>query len=186
MYKRQVQEIGEPLTREEEPVSSLEKVIAGIWSDVIGIAAVGRNDHFFEIGGDSRAAHVVAHRLAKTLCVAVPVSTLFESPKLTEFSQRVALNKKIDALPFGGLVHVKALPMTSAQRQMLSFSMLMAPAPVANVAFCLKFVSRVSLSEIEAALKQVQKNNPLLSARASEDGEWVFSCLLYTSPSPRD
>lgn len=172
-----VQEIGEPLTREEEPVSSLEKVIAGIWSDVIGIAAVGRNDHFFEIGGDSRAAHVVAHRLAKTLCVAVPVSTLFESPKLTEFSQRVALNKKIDALPFGGLVHVKALPMTSAQRQMLSFSMLMAPAPVANVAFCLKFVSRVSLSEIEAALKQVQKNNPLLSARASEDGEWVFSDL---------
>lgn len=35
------------------PVSPLEKQLADIWSEVLGLEQVGRHDNFFEIGGDS-------------------------------------------------------------------------------------------------------------------------------------
>jgi hypothetical protein len=37
----------------EEPVSATEKKVADIWGKILGIAQISRNDHFFELGGDS-------------------------------------------------------------------------------------------------------------------------------------
>lgn len=45
------------------PVSELEKVVGKIWSDVLGAPAVGMNDNFYELGGDSIKAVQIASRL---------------------------------------------------------------------------------------------------------------------------
>jgi amino acid adenylation domain-containing protein/non-ribosomal peptide synthase protein (TIGR01720 family) len=37
----------------EAPQGEVEQMLAGIWSEVLGIGQVGRNDNFFEVGGDS-------------------------------------------------------------------------------------------------------------------------------------
>ena len=37
----------------EAPQGEVEEVLAAIWTEVLGIAQVGRNDNFFELGGDS-------------------------------------------------------------------------------------------------------------------------------------
>ncbi|GAA1979887.1 non-ribosomal peptide synthase/polyketide synthase [Kitasatospora viridis] len=46
----------EPQEREREfvaPRSAEERTLAGIWAEVLGVAAVGATDNFFELGGDS-------------------------------------------------------------------------------------------------------------------------------------
>ncbi|MBA3756640.1 MAG: non-ribosomal peptide synthetase, partial [Nitrosomonas sp.] len=37
----------------EAPQGEVEQMLAAIWTEVLGIAQVGRNDNFFELGGDS-------------------------------------------------------------------------------------------------------------------------------------
>jgi acyl transferase domain-containing protein len=63
------------------PATELEKSVAAICIKVLGVAEVGLDDIFFELGGDSLMALQVVAGLKKDLGVEVPVVTLYE--KLT-------------------------------------------------------------------------------------------------------
>jgi amino acid adenylation domain-containing protein len=62
------------------PRTPLEEVLAGIWSDVLGLKEVGIHDNFFESGGHSLLATQVMSRLRKVFEVEIPLRILFESP----------------------------------------------------------------------------------------------------------
>ena len=76
----------------EPPETPTEAALAGIWSDVLGVE-VGRNDDFFELGGDSLRAAMIAARAAAVLRVPVLAPALFEAPTVA------ALAARIDAAP---------------------------------------------------------------------------------------
>ena len=65
-----------------EPSTPTEKLIAGIWRDVLGVAAVGRTDNFFDIGGHSLAIVAVQARLATALDRDVRMVDLFRFPNI--------------------------------------------------------------------------------------------------------
>ncbi|MEV7246898.1 condensation domain-containing protein, partial [Streptomyces sp. NPDC093248] len=62
------------------PRNSTEEILAGVWSDVLGVDTVGIHDNFFELGGHSLLATQVTSRLRQRLGVDVPVRALFTSP----------------------------------------------------------------------------------------------------------
>jgi amino acid adenylation domain-containing protein/FkbM family methyltransferase len=64
------------------PRSSLERSLAGLWAEILGIAPeqVGVHDPFFEIGGNSILGAVLVNRLQKTLGEMVHVVALFDHP----------------------------------------------------------------------------------------------------------
>ena len=64
----------------EAPRTPMEELLAGIWSEVLGVQQVSIHDNFFDLGGNSlHAAQVVAR--ANTACqVDLPLSTLFDAP----------------------------------------------------------------------------------------------------------
>lgn len=75
----------------EAPATEIERTLAEIWSEVLEISneEIGRQSHFFEIGGHSlSAARVVAH-IKEKLGVEVGMSQVFEYPRLTELAERV-------------------------------------------------------------------------------------------------
>jgi surfactin family lipopeptide synthetase B/lichenysin synthetase B len=41
------------INRYEEPGDYYERILAGIWEDLLGIRPIGINDDFFELGGQS-------------------------------------------------------------------------------------------------------------------------------------
>ncbi|MFD8708169.1 non-ribosomal peptide synthetase [Kitasatospora sp. NPDC059648] len=47
------------------PVTPLQRALAGIWQEVLGLDEVGIDDHFLDVGGDSVATLLVAGRAAK-------------------------------------------------------------------------------------------------------------------------
>jgi amino acid adenylation domain-containing protein len=71
-----------------EPRSALERVLAGIWRDVLGVERVGIDDDFFELGGHSLLATQVATR-AKVLKTQVPVRLLFQHPTVADLARAV-------------------------------------------------------------------------------------------------
>jgi amino acid adenylation domain-containing protein/non-ribosomal peptide synthase protein (TIGR01720 family) len=72
------------------PCGELEARVSQVWSELLGVARIGRNDRFFDLGGHSLLAAQVVSRLAEQLGVEVPLRALFEDDELGSFAERVA------------------------------------------------------------------------------------------------
>ncbi|HEV8580123.1 MAG TPA: amino acid adenylation domain-containing protein [Thermoanaerobaculia bacterium] len=62
------------------PQGEVEKAIAGMWEDLLGIAQAGRGDSFYELGGHSLLATQLASRLRELFAVDLQVGHLLEEP----------------------------------------------------------------------------------------------------------
>jgi acyl carrier protein len=68
------------------PRNDLERGLAAIWREVLGIAGIGIHDNFFELGGDSLLATQVIPRMRDKLGVQAPPAILFEQPTIAELA----------------------------------------------------------------------------------------------------
>ena len=64
------------------PSEGLEKKVAQIWRDVLGVDQVGVDDNFFEIGGTSLKAVQVISKLRNDLNQEVSLITMFDRPNI--------------------------------------------------------------------------------------------------------
>ncbi|MCH8494417.1 MAG: amino acid adenylation domain-containing protein [Balneolales bacterium] len=70
------------LTAYMEPITQSEHQIAAIWSDLLDVTQVGRNDDFFHLGGNSLMATRLASRLYKTFGIDINLKSVFENSVL--------------------------------------------------------------------------------------------------------
>ncbi|HLN61118.1 MAG TPA: beta-ketoacyl synthase N-terminal-like domain-containing protein, partial [Symbiobacteriaceae bacterium] len=84
----------------EEPAEGLEQAVAEAWQEVLGVDAIGRQENFFDLGGDSLMAARVAGKLRELFPVAVSVGLLFEAPTVGALAERIEalLLEKLDSL----------------------------------------------------------------------------------------
>ncbi|MEV0939634.1 AMP-binding protein [Micromonospora wenchangensis] len=73
-----------------DPVTVVERRLADIWASVLGVAAVGRDDDFLALGGNSMSALRLARLVADQFAVPTPVSALYARPGLAEQAAWIA------------------------------------------------------------------------------------------------
>ena len=73
------------------PRSAVEEVLAGLWSDVLGVDRVGVHDNFFALGGHSLLATQLASRVRGTFRVELPLRRLFETADLAGLAAAVVV-----------------------------------------------------------------------------------------------
>ncbi len=64
------------------PRSTMERVLAEIWSEVLGVDSQGVTENFFELGGHSLMAAQVVGRIRARCGVALSLRAFFESPTI--------------------------------------------------------------------------------------------------------
>jgi acyl carrier protein len=64
------------------PNSELERTIAAIWQDVLGLQQVGTTDNFFDLGGHSLLVVQVQRRLRETCGREVSITDMFRLPTI--------------------------------------------------------------------------------------------------------
>jgi acyl carrier protein len=74
------------------PLSRRERALAEVWRQVLGTDAVGPDDNFFDLGGNSLIGLKVVSRLKRELDVEIPIVTLFEGPTVSAFSKLISQN----------------------------------------------------------------------------------------------
>lgn len=67
------------------PRTPTEKLLCGIWAEVLGVPRVGIYDNFFDLGGHSLTAIQIAGRLHAATNKEIALHTLFERPVLADF-----------------------------------------------------------------------------------------------------
>ncbi|MEV4534049.1 non-ribosomal peptide synthetase [Asanoa sp. NPDC049518] len=68
------------------PLTESERTVAAVWCEVLGVAEVGADDNFFDIGGQSLLAIGLAARLRRRLGRPVPLVAVFKHPVLRQFA----------------------------------------------------------------------------------------------------
>lgn len=58
-----------------------------IWQDLLGVASVGVDDNYFDLGGDSSLAVQLFAQIERVCRVKLPLATLYEAPTIAELSR---------------------------------------------------------------------------------------------------
>ncbi|GAB6040083.1 amino acid adenylation domain-containing protein [Endothiovibrio diazotrophicus] len=71
------------------PRSADERAVAAIWSELLGIGEVGRDEDFFALGGHSLLATRVVARIAAQLGADITLAELFAAPTVAALAARI-------------------------------------------------------------------------------------------------
>ena len=81
----------------EPPRNQTEKVLAGIWEDLLGISPVGIRDDFASLGGHSLLASQAVSRIRRVFGVELSLQSFFEGPTVSQLASAILQRLQITA-----------------------------------------------------------------------------------------
>lgn len=154
-----------------EPSTKVERQLAELWCEVLGVSRVVLEDKFFDLGGRSLRAMMVASRIRTRLGVEVPPSEVLSGGTLAELATAV------EAASARGAVSQDAfLPHTTEASGPLSFTQepawaleqLAAGRPVGNIALSMTWHEELDQQALRRALSRLIARHEVLRTRFSE------------------
>ncbi|MBC2639600.1 MULTISPECIES: non-ribosomal peptide synthetase [unclassified Rhodococcus (in: high G+C Gram-positive bacteria)] len=149
------------------PGTPFESAVAEVFSDVLGIGAVGADDDFFASGGNSLTATQVVARLGAAFGADIGVREVFESPTVRALASRVAREAA------GGEARPAAVasrrpdsvPLSWAQRRMWLLNQFDPSSPAYNVAMIVRLSGELDVDALTAAVADVVDRHESLRTR---------------------
>ena len=118
------------------PRTEMERQIAHVWRNLLGIEEVGIYDNFFELGGHSLLATQMAAQLRGVLQTALPLRVIFDSPTIVGLSQALVAvpdEAKWKAPAIARLPREEELPLSFGQQQLWFLNQLEPENPYYNL-----------------------------------------------------
>jgi amino acid adenylation domain-containing protein/FkbH-like protein len=139
---------------DEPPASEVERTLAEIWQELLGIERVSLGDDFFELGGHSLTGTTMIARVEERLGAQVAVTELFDHSTLRAFAAAVAAqiapSPARDAIP--PVERLGPLPMSYAQERQWFLNRLAPDSSVYHVSVGLRLRGALVADELEASL----------------------------------
>ncbi len=161
--------------------TAVEELVAGIWSEVLGVERVGVTDNFFALGGHSLLATKVLSRMREAFGVELPLRRLFEAVTVTELAGEVEAALKSAA---GGELPVAvlragprpgaALPLSFAQERLWFLQQLEPESAFYNLPVAVRLHGELDREALARTFDElVRRHEVLRTSFAEEDGEAV-------------
>ncbi len=161
----------------EVPLGHIETTVARIWSEVLGLGQIGRNDNFFDLGGHSLKATQIVSRVRRDLGVAPSLRSMFENPDLQGFAARLrlVLNNGADRLGVEPAPHRLPrrdvpLPTSFSQRRMWLVQQLNPATTAYNISQALEFSGLLDEDAMLHALRHVVQRHEVFRTRFEDIG----------------
>jgi amino acid adenylation domain-containing protein len=81
------------------PRNHVEEMLAGIWSDLLGMERVGIHDDFFQLGGHSLLVAKLASRVRQAFHVELPMVEVFKKPTVADLAEAVVRAERATDVP---------------------------------------------------------------------------------------
>ncbi|MDQ1351194.1 MAG: tyrocidine synthetase, partial [Acidobacteriota bacterium] len=76
------------------PRDEIEKKLAVLWSEVLGVTSIGIDDNFFRLGGHSLKATILISKIHKEFDASIPLSKIFITPTIRDLANYIKLSVK--------------------------------------------------------------------------------------------
>ncbi|PWE40145.1 non-ribosomal peptide synthetase [Pseudomonas prosekii] len=158
-----------------EPVSELERQIAAIWREVLGLQQIGLRDDFFALGGHSLLATQIISRTRQACDVELPLRALFENSELGAFAEQVRLIQVSGNTnrqpPIDKVDRSQAVPLSYSQQRMWFLWQMEPDSPAYNVGGMARLRGVLDVGRFEAALQAlIIRHETLRTTFPSVDG----------------
>jgi amino acid adenylation domain-containing protein len=166
--------------RRVAPRTALERRLAGLWAEVLGVQGAGVHDSFFALGGHSLSATRLVARINSTLGARLPMRAPFEAPTIAQLAELLERKEEESSpaameLPVKPLPHARESAPASFQQRRLWFLDRLAPnQSVYNIPLCLRIVGSLDVPALRRALDQlVARHDALRVSLVEDDGSPV-------------
>ena len=166
------------------PITPIEKQLADIWGEVLGVEQIGIDDNFFHLGGDSILAGLILNRIRKVLQVELSFLALFETPTIAGLAKNFPLQKESDSESIQSISRKKKLPLSFPQTGIWFQSKLEPDNKAYNRPVTLRLIGKLDTTAIKSCINEIVRRHEILrSSFPSVDGE-TFQSIATTLDIP--
>src|SRR6185295_10139893 len=148
------------------PREEVERRIAAIWSQVLGIEQVGVEDSFFDLGGHSLLAMQVVSRIRDAFLLDLPVRQLFEQPTVAALARAVVKARESGQCDADPALHRsprdRRLPLSFAQQRLWFLDQLDPHSAAYNLPALFDFDRALDLHCLRRALAEILRRHEAL------------------------
>ena len=176
----------------EAPVGETEQALAGLWRDLLGVESIGRDDQFFERGGDSILVLKLVAR-ARKIGLKIAPKQVFEHPALRVLAQAItpaphAAQTPIDAIPvLSAEARRGALPLSWAQQRQWFLWKLDPQGSAYHITGALRLEGPLDADAVRRSLRALVERHEALRTvfRSNDEGvaaQWLLPTLELEVP----
>ena len=156
------------------PAAAIEKDLAGLWADLLGLKRVGVESNFFELGGHSLLAMRLLSRLNETFNVALPLRVIFEAPTITQLAERLQVagagrhlsTRESIIAPRDG---TEAPPLSFAQQRLWFLDKLEPASPAYNIFQAFRLSGPLNFDALTRSLNEIARRHDSLRTAFGDD-----------------
>ncbi|WP_280471084.1 non-ribosomal peptide synthase/polyketide synthase [Nocardia cyriacigeorgica] len=169
-----------------EPTGELEHLVAETFAEITGAPAVGADDDFFALGGNSLMATRLTARLGAALGRQVPVAAVFEAPTVAGLAATLAASDGPARPPLAPRTGTGAARLSPAQQRMWVLSRLTPDSSAYHVPAALRLTGALDLGALTAAVTDVLDRHEVLRTRYPDTAAGPIQEVLTTDAVPFD
>nr|WP_071926399.1 non-ribosomal peptide synthetase [Nocardia mangyaensis] len=153
------------------PATPTEQLIAGVYAQILEVEAVGADDDFFALGGNSLLATRAAARIGAALDRTVGVRLLFEAPTVSDLALRVHRSVAAAARPLVARPRPDRVPLSLAQHRMWLLNQLDPDATVYNIPAAIRLTGALDIAALTLAVGDLFGRHEVLRTRYPDHGD---------------
>ncbi|MFF2886826.1 amino acid adenylation domain-containing protein [Paenibacillus sp. NPDC057967] len=166
----------------EAPATATEVSLAELWTNVLGItdgdeaaasaSTIGRDDHFFQLGGHSLRAAQLAGLIEQRYSVAYAMKDVFEAPVLRDMASRIDAAEKKAAAVIVRAASRTHYPLSLAQNRLFVLQQLYPASTAYNLPLMLRINGLLDADRLREAIQGlIDRHEPLRTSFDWVDGK---------------
>lgn len=165
----------------EAPVTDTEKTLAGIWEDILHCKRAGRNDNFYECGGDSLCAIHMLAAVEEKFGIHMEMKMIAEHPVLSDLAACIDETgmENAEVIP---VLHRLEYVLTPQQTALYLACQKDKESLVYNMPVFIPLAKDADIEKIKERIQYVYHGHPALRTKAVLKGEEITGIIDEYAP----
>jgi amino acid adenylation domain-containing protein len=162
------------------PSNDVERKVAQMWSDILGVSPVGVHDNFFDLGGHSLAAAQIISRIADAFEQELSPTALFESPTVASLAKAIDRMERNQAVipALQPVPRTDLMPVSLAQERLWFLHQLVPNSAGYNIVTGIRLKGSLQQTALQQGLNAlIARHETLRSGFVERDGR-PFQIIL--------
>lgn len=154
--------------------NEIETKLAEIWSEILGVTGVGRNDNFLKIGGHSLKLMSLISRVYQEFEIELPLGEVFNHPTIGSIAELIAGMGKTGYLPLVPVAEREYYPVSSGQKRLFMLDQLGGAGTSYNIPGVALLEGKLERNRLEQAFQRlIRRHEPFRTSFAMIEGNPV-------------